>query len=151
MKIFNKKAKFDYELTGEGVEAGISLLGIEAKSLGEGRGDLSNSFVKIIGNEAFLVNANFPAVGIKGYDPLRSRKLLLHKSQLLALSTKIKQQNLQLVPLSIYNKKSHNGSEGRLIKLYLELGKGKKKFDKKAGKKVQDINRDIEREFRVKD
>ena len=93
MKIFNKKAKFEYELTGEGVEAGISLKGTEAKAIREGRGDLSNSFVRITETEAFLVNANIPAVGMAGYDPLRTRKLLLHKSEILSLLTKTKQKN----------------------------------------------------------
>ena len=55
MKIFNKKARFEYELSGEGVEAGISLLGIEAKSVREGRADISQAAVRILGNEAFLI------------------------------------------------------------------------------------------------
>lgn len=144
MRIYNKKAKFEYELSTEGVEAGISLKGTEAKSIREGRGDISNSFVKIIGNEAFLVNANIPAVGIAGYDPLRTRKLLMHKAEILSIETKMKQKKLQLVPISVYNK-------GRLIKLYCELGKGKRKFEKKASIKAHDIDRDVEREFRVKE
>lgn len=151
MKIFNKKAKFEYELTGEGIEAGISLKGVEAKSIGENRCDLSNSYVKIIGLEAFLVNANIPAVGIKNYDPLRLRKLLLHKSEILALNTKAKQENLQFVPVSIYNKSSQKGLKSRLIKLYIELGRGKRKFEKKNSIKAHDIDRDIEKEFRRKD
>ena len=81
MRLFNnKRARFEYELTGEGVEAGISLKGAEAKSIREGRGDLSQSFVKILGNEAFLVNANIPATGIEKYDSTRTRKLLLHQA-----------------------------------------------------------------------
>lgn len=144
MRIFNKKAKFEYELTGEGVEAGISLKGTEAKAIREGRGDLSNSFVRITDLEAFLVNANIPAVGITDYDPTRTRKLLMHKGEILALLTKSKQKKLQLVPISIYNK-------GRIIKLYCELGKGKRKFEKKDSIKAHDIDRDIEREFRVKE
>ena len=58
MRLFNKKARFEYELIGEGVEAGLSLKGAEAKSIREGRGDLSQSFAKIMGNEIYLVNAN---------------------------------------------------------------------------------------------
>jgi len=141
MRISNKRARFEYELTGEGVEAGISLKGSEAKSIREGRGDLSQSFVKILGGEAFLVNANIPATGIQGYDPVRTRKLLLHKNEILSLTTKMKQKKLQIVPISVYNK-------GRLIKLYCELGKGKRKFEKKEAIKLHDVQRDIERELK---
>lgn len=143
MAIFNKKAKFEYELTGEGVEAGISLKGAEAKSLREGRGDISQAFVKIIGNEAFLVNANIPAVGLTNYDSTHTRKLLLHKAEILSLSTKMKAKKLQIVPVRVYNK-------GRLIKLYCELGKPKRQFEKKEAVKKKDIERDIEKEFRGK-
>lgn len=143
MKIFNKKARFEYELTGEGVEAGLSLLGIEAKSVREGRADLSQSAVRILGDEIFLINANIPATGIQKYNPTRIRKLLLHRGEILSLITKMKQKKLQIVPLRMYNK-------GRLIKLYLELGRAKRKFEKKEAIKRHDINRDIEKEFRGK-
>ena len=138
MKIFNKKARFEYELTGEGVEAGISLLGAEAKSVREGRVDISQSAVRILGDEAYLINANVPAVGIQKYDSTRMRKLLLHRGEILSLTTKMKQKKLQIVPVRVYNK-------GRLIKLYLELGKAKRKFEKKESLKRRDINRDIEK------
>ena len=141
MNIFNKKSKFDYQLLGEGVEAGISLKGAEAKSIREGRGDISKSFVKIVGNEAFLVNANIPASGVANYDSTRTRKLLLHKAEILSLLTKMKQRKLQIVPLKLYNK-------GRLVKLYLELGKPKHKFEKREAIKKKDIDRDIERELK---
>jgi SsrA-binding protein len=141
MKIFNKKAKFEYELTGEGVEAGISLLGMEAKAVREGHGDISDAFVRILGNEAYLVNANIPVSGQQNYDSTRSRKLLLHKKEILSLTTKAKQRKLQLIAMSLYNK-------GRLIKLYIELGKSKRKFEKKESIKRHDIDRDIEREYK---
>lgn len=141
MKIFNKRANFEYELTGEGVEAGISLKGAEAKSLREGRGDLSQAFVKIVGNEAYLLNANIPATGLTNYDSTRGRKLLLHRSEILSLITKMNQKKLQIVPIRVYNK-------GRLIKLYCELGKPKRKFEKKETIKRRDIQLDIERELK---
>lgn len=137
MKIFNKKARFEYQLTGEGVEAGLSLKGAEAKSLREGRGDISQAFVKILGNEAYLVNANIPAQGLANYDSTRSRKLLMHKKEILSLLTKMKGKNLQIVPVRVYNK-------GRLIKLYCELGKSKRKFEKKEAIKRKDIQREIQ-------
>jgi SsrA-binding protein len=141
MKLFNKKARFEYELTGEGVEAGLSLKGAEAKSIREGRGDLSQSFAKILGSEIYLVNANIPATGIEKYDSTRTRKLLLHHREILSLSTKMKQKKLQIVPIRLYNK-------GRLIKLYLELGKPKRQFEKKESIKRKDIQRDIETELK---
>lgn len=141
MRLVNKRARFEYELMGDGVEAGISLKGAEAKSLRENRGDLSQAFVKILGNEAFLVNANIPATGIAKYDPTRTRKLLLHHQEILALSTKMKQKKLQIVPVRVYNK-------DRLIKLYLELGKPKRRFEKKEAIKRRDIKRELEKEFK---
>lgn len=142
MRLQNKRAQFEYELAGEGLEAGLSLKGAEAKSIREGRGDLSQAFVKIIGREAFLVNANIPATGIAKYDSTRTRKLLLHRQEILALATKMKAKKLQIVPVRVYNK-------GRLIKLYLELGKPKRQFEKKEAIKRRDVQRDIERELKV--
>ena len=141
MKIFNKKAKFEFELTGEGVEAGISLKGAEAKSIRENRCDISQSYIKIINGEAFLVNANIPAEGIVNYNSTQSRKLLLHKKEIISITTKMKQKKLQIVPLSIYNK-------GRLIKVYFELGKPKRKFEKKEAIKRMDVQRDVESELK---
>lgn len=137
MKIFNKKARFEYELTGEGVEAGISLLGAEAKSVREGRADISQAAIRVLGNEVYLINANIPAAGIQKYDATRMRKLLMHRGEILSLVTKMKQKRLQIVPMRVYNK-------GRLIKLYLELGRAKRKFEKKEALKRRDVNRDIE-------
>ena len=143
MKIFNKKAKFEYELTGEGVEAGISLKGAEAKSIREGRVDITQAFVKMLGGEAFLVNANIPATGLTNYNSTQTRKLLMHKKEIISLTTKMKQKRLQIVPISVYNK-------ARLIKVYLELGRPKRKFEKKEAIKRADVQRDIEMEFRDK-
>ena len=143
MKVLNKKARFEYELTGEGVEAGISLLGAEAKSVREGRVDISQAVVRILQDEAYLINANIPATGVVNYNSTRGRKLLLHRGEILSLITKMKQKKLQIVPIRVYNK-------GRLIKLYLELGKSKRKFEKKENIKRHDINREIEREFKGK-
>jgi SsrA-binding protein len=141
MRIFNKRARFEYELTSEKVEAGVSLLGAEAKALREGRGDLTQSFAKVLNGEIYLVNANIPAQGIQNYVANRSRKLLLHKKEILSLLTKSKQQKLQFVPIALYNK-------GRLIKLELCLGKPKRKFEKKEAIKRRDINREIEIEVK---
>lgn len=141
MNITNKRAKFEFELTNEGVEAGISLKGAEAKAIRDGRVDMSQSFVKIIQGEAFLVNVNIPVSGLQKYDPTRSRKLLLHKKEILSLLIKMKQKKLQIVPVKMYNKK-------RLVKVYIELGKPKRKFEKRRSIKQKDIQRDLETELK---
>jgi len=144
MQILNKKASFEYELTPEKVEAGIVLKGVEAKSFRDGRVNISQSHVKVIEGELFLINANIPAENIKWYEPTRMRKLLLHKNEILSLITKMKQKKLQIVPTKMYNSKSR-------IKLELILGVPKRKFDKKDSIKAKDVQRDIDRELRGKE
>lgn len=144
MQVFNKKARFEYELTPEKVEAGIVLKGVEAKSFRDGRIDISQSYVKVIDGEIYLINANIPAQGIKWYEPTRMRKLLLHKKEILSLITKMKQKKLQLVATKMYNSRHR-------IKLELVLGVPKRKFDKKESVKKKDIQMDIDRELRGKD
>jgi len=140
MIIINKRAKFNYNLY-DRVEAGISLLGREAKSVRERRADLSNSFAKIINNEAFLINANIPADPGGNYNSTRTRKLLLHKSEIVSILSKMKAKKLTLVPTKLYTK-------GRLVKVELALAKTKKEFEKKEAIKKKDIEREIEKELR---
>ncbi len=142
MKITNKKALLNYQII-EKIEAGINLLGSEVKAVREGLADLSGSFAKIIGNEAYLVNAKiFPYKYARpeGYDEKRTRKLLLHKSEIIALKSRMDGSNLSVIPLSIYTTKS-------FIKIELGLGKGKKEYQKKEAKKKKDIERSIEQEL----
>lgn len=141
MRIFNKKAKFNYTLEGDKFEAGISLTGGEAKSVREKHADISNAEIKILSGEVYLINANIPTLGAK-LDPTRSRKLLLHRNEVISIATKVKQRKLTILPISLYNK-------GRLIKLELALGKPKKKFEKREEIKRRDINREIEKEFKT--
>jgi SsrA-binding protein len=143
MKVFNKRASFEYELTPEKVEAGIVLKGIEAKAFRDGRINLSQAHVRVLEGEIYLINANMPAGEIKGYEPTRMRKLLLHKNEILSMITKMKQKKLQIVPTMMYNSKHR-------IKLELVLGVPKKKFDKKESIKAKDVQRDIDREYRGK-
>ena len=142
MKIFNRKARFKYQIL-EKVEAGIILTGAEIKSIRANRATLAESFARIRNGEVFLVNANItPWMGSQKYtDSRRERKLLLHKKQILNLQGKISGGNLTIVPLSIYIK--HN-----LAKVELALAKSKAKFDKRASLKKKTIERDIERELR---
>ena len=142
MKIINKKANFQYKLESERFEAGIALSGGEVKAVRNGRGDISQSYAKVLNGEVFLVNANLPVVGSKT-SPTRSRKLLLHKNEITSILTKAKQQKLTLIPTKLYTK-------GRLIKAELALGKSKKKYEKRESIKKKDIERQIEQEFRIK-
>jgi SsrA-binding protein len=140
MKIFNKRVRFDYQIL-EKIEAGISLNGGEAKAVRTGHLNLTNSFAKIISGEVYLVNANVPINGKKDYSPTRSRKLLLHKGQIIDLELKSKAKRLTLVPVAVYTK-------GRLIKVELALAKSKKKFEKKQTIKKKDLERELERELK---
>lgn len=142
MKITNKRAFFDYKIL-ERLEAGINLYGAEVKAVRNGHADLSGSFVRIIGREAYLVNAKiFPYKYARpeNFDERRTRKLLLHKQEIISLKSKAEGQNLALIPVSIYTTKS-------FIKLEIALGKGKKEYDKKDAIKQKDIDREIEREL----
>lgn len=141
MKIYNKRANFNFDLEKERVEAGLSLLGMEAKSLRDGRGDISLAFIKSLNGELYLINANIPVQNAVDYNPTRPRKLLLHKSQITSLLTKIKTSKLAIVPVKMYNKR-------RLVKLELALGKPKRKFEKKEAIKKKDIELDMKRELR---
>lgn len=142
MKIVNKQAYFNYEIK-EKFEAGINLYGGEVKALRLGHADLSGSFVKIIGSEAYLVNAKiypYKFASAQNYDEKRTRKLLLHKKEIVALKSKMEGENLSVVPVSLYLK-------DRLIKVELALAKGKKKYDKKESIKKKDIQRELEKEL----
>jgi SsrA-binding protein len=142
MKITNKKAYFDYQIS-ETFEAGINLYGFEVKAVRLGKADLTGSFVRIIGNEAYLVNANilpYQSGQMENYDAQRTRKLLLHKKELISLKSKADGQGLTLVPVSLYLKHG-------FIKLEIGLGKGKKKFDKRESIKKKDVQRNIEHEL----
>ena len=142
MKIANKRAFYDYQIL-ERFEAGINLYGAEVKAIRLGHADLTGSHVRIMGNEAYLINAKiFPYQYSRpeNYDEERTRKLLLHKKEIIALKSKTEGQNLTLVPLSVYTTKS-------FIKLEIALGKGKKQYDKKESIKKKDIQREIEQEM----
>lgn len=145
MKITNKKAHFDFEIS-ETYEVGIVLMGAEVKSVKGERITLEGSFVKIVGNELYLVNAQIYPYSFarkEGYDPKRSRKLLLHKKEIISLKTKMASSNLTLVPLECYN--LHG-----FIKLKIGLARGKKEFEKREKIKKRDSNRDIARIIRGK-
>ncbi|MBU4099494.1 SsrA-binding protein SmpB [Patescibacteria group bacterium] len=139
MKIINRKAFYDYEIL-DRFEAGINLQGAEVKAIRLGHADLSGSFARILGSQAYIINAKiFPYEYARPdqYDSKRTRKLLLHKKQIIAIKSKTEGANLTIVPVSLYTRKN-------LIKLELALGKSKKKFEKKESIKRKDIEREIE-------
>ena len=142
MRIFNKKARYKYQIL-EKIETGIVLTGAEIKSIRAGRVDLSQSFARIRDGEVYLVNAHiYPWMGSQKFaDSRREKKLLLHKRQILNWQGKIAGGKLTLVPLSIYIK-------GNLAKVELALAKRKAKFDKRASLKKKTVEREIERELR---
>ena len=142
--ITHKRAHFDFEIL-ETLEAGISLLGHEVKSLRAHQGKLEGSHVVVRGAEAFLVGASItplqPKNISKGYEPERVRKLLLTAEQIKELSQKSDARGLTIVPLSMYNKR-------RLVKLSLGIARGKKKGDKREALKKRDTEREINRELK---
>jgi SsrA-binding protein len=145
MNIANKKAFHDYTIL-ERMESGIQLTGAEVKSLKSGHATLDGSFVRVVGGEAYLVNAQiFPFIYARpeGYDPRRTRKLLMHKQELLSLKSKTEGANLTLIPVSWYTK-------GPLVKLEIALARGKKQYEKREAKRREDQKRELERDFRGK-
>ncbi len=140
---FNKRANYDYEIL-EKYEAGLVLLGHEVKSVKTGHINLKGSFAtikKVKGKalpEFYLINAHIPlykfAGNIKDYDPYRSRKLLLKKSEINRLIGKKQEQGLTLVPIKIYTKHG-------FVKMEFGLGKGKKKIDKRETIKKREFDR----------
>ncbi len=140
----NKKAHFDYQIL-ESYEAGIELLGFEVKSLRKHQGNLLGAYVTIRGGEAFIIGMNIPAYQEKNtpetYDPLRNRKILLAKKEILELANPRNGKGLTIIPLSLYNK-------GRKIKVEIAVVRGKKTYDKRESIKKRQSERDIARGLR---
>ena len=139
----NKRVYFDYEIL-ETYEAGIELLGFEVKSIKTGRINLAGTYVVIRDNQAWLLNADIPPYQPKNtpldYDPKRTRRLLLQKSEIKNLIGRTQERGLTLIPLKVYTK----GRQQR-IKLEIGLAKSRKKRDKRELIKKRDIEREIGR------
>ena len=135
----NRKASHDYELV-ERFEAGLVLVGTEVKSAREGRVNLKDSYAAPRGGELFLVQSHINAYSHGSYEnhePLRPRKLLLHKRELRRLIGKITERGLTLIPTKMYFK------DGRL-KVEIALARGKRSYDRRAAMRERDVKRDIE-------
>ncbi|MBI2639873.1 MAG: SsrA-binding protein SmpB [Candidatus Sungbacteria bacterium] len=137
----NRRALFDYEIL-ETYEAGVELYGFEVKAVKTGHVNIAGSYIVVRGGEAWLLNASIPPYQPKNtppdYDETRSRKLLLHKSEIRELIGKSAQKGLTLIPLRVYDKKSR-------IKIEFGLGRHKKKHDKRETIKEREAGREIER------
>jgi len=141
--IVNKKAKAMYQIY-ETVEAGVVLNGAEVKSLRRGRTSLRDSFARVRNGEGWVHNwliNPYEFAENKDYDPKRARKILLNKKQLLRFEKKTEGKRWMLVPLKVYLK-------GRVFKVELGLGRGKKKYERKAELKKRDQEREVDRELK---
>ncbi|MCX7570144.1 SsrA-binding protein SmpB [Tumebacillus sp. DT12] len=139
----NKKASHDYFIE-ETVEAGIVLTGTEIKSIRQGRANLKDSFARIINGEAFLWNMHispYEQGNRHNVDPVRTRKLLLHKVQIMKLMGHVKEKGYALVPLKMYIKNGY-------CKVLIGLAKGKKNYDKRQDLAKKDAQREIQRALR---
>lgn len=139
----NRKARHDYFIE-ETIEAGMVLKGTEIKSIRAGRISLQDSFARIENGEVFLHNAHiapYEQGNQFNHDPLRTRKLLLHKHQINKWMGKTQQAGYSIIPLKVYIK---NG----VAKVLLGLAKGKKKYDKREAIKQRDVKREMDRAIR---
>lgn len=139
----NKKASHDYHIE-ETYEAGMVLQGTEIKSIRAGRMNIKDAFARIQNGQVYLHNAHISTYeqgNRYNHEPLRTRKLLLHKKEINKLIGATKEQGYSLVPLKVYIK---NG----FAKILIALAKGKKKYDKRDDLKKKDAKREIERAFR---
>lgn len=139
----NKKARHEYFVI-ETFEAGIELFGTEVKSVRQGKVSLADAYASVNNGEIFLKGMNispYEQGNIFNKDPLREKKLLLHKSEIRKLIGELKQQGFSLIPLSIYLK-------GSLVKVSLGLCKGKKLYDKRDDIRERDTKRNMDRAFK---
>ena len=143
----NKKARFEYQIL-ESFEGGIVLTGPETKSVREGGAKLQGAYLVVRGGEVWLLGCHIGPYSKAGkadeVDPLRSRKILLKKSEIIQLTGKIQEKGLTLVPFSLYPR-------GRRVKLSFGVCRGKKAHDKRESLKARDLTRSIHRVMRGED
>lgn len=145
MEILNRKARYDYNIE-ETYEAGISLTGTEIKSIRNGKVNIKDSYAIIKNNEIYLLNTHislYEEGNIFNHDENRTRKLLLHKKEILKLRDKVEMEGYTLIPLKIYFVKSK-------AKVLIGLAKGKKNYDKRETIKQRDIDREIQKNYKLR-
>jgi SsrA-binding protein len=136
----NRKARYDYHIE-ETFEAGVVLLGSEVKSIRQGRANLRDGYAAFSGGELFLHNCHispYEQASQYNLDPLRPRKLLMHRTEIERLIVKVEQKGLTLVPLSLYLK-------GPRVKVNLALARGKKDYDRREDIKEREADREVAR------
>ncbi|MEL0103362.1 MAG: SsrA-binding protein SmpB [Gammaproteobacteria bacterium] len=142
----NKKSSFKYSFVKK-IEAGLVLSGWEVKSLKDGNGQISESYISVKKDELFLCNAHIKAINIKNnhehQNPTQNRKLLLNRKEINMLQGQSSLKGLTIVPIKLYTKKG-------VIKLEIALAKGKKLFDKRQDEKRKDWNRQKDRLSKLK-
>ncbi|MEG1575793.1 MAG: SsrA-binding protein SmpB [Clostridium sp.] len=141
----NKKAYHEYFID-EKFETGIELFGTEVKSMRMGKCSIKEAYVKIDKGEVYAEDMHispYEKGNIFNKDPLRTRKLLLHKTEIRRLAAKIKEKGYTLVPLQVYLK-------GSLVKVEIGLARGKKNYDKREDIAKKDMKREVERDFKVR-
>jgi len=139
----NRKARFEYEIL-DTVEAGLSLLGPEVKSLRAGKANLTDSYAAFRGGEAFLMGVHispYAQAARENPDPRRERKLLLHRAEIARLQSRVAERGLTVVPLQLYFK------NGR-AKVELALARGKRRYDKREAIRRREDERDARRAMR---
>ena len=144
MEIQNRKVNFDYEII-ETFEVGIVLTGTEIKSIRLGKANLKDSYAIIRNNELYLLNmhiSKYDQGNIFNHDETRTRKLLMHKKEILKLQAKLDLEGFTLVPIKLYFK-------GSKAKILLGLAKGKKNYDKRESIKKKDISRQISKDLKI--
>lgn len=141
----NRKARHDYFIE-EAMEAGIALVGTEVKSIRAGKANLKDSYAEVKNGEVFIRNmhiSHYEQGNLHNVDPIRSRKLLLHKEQINKLLGFTAQKGFTLVPLSIYLKNTK-------VKVNLGVVRGKKDYDKRDSMLERDAKRDMDRQMKEK-
>ena len=141
----NKKAYFDYFIEDK-YEAGVALHGTEVKSIRMGKCSIKESYIKIEDGEVFIYGMHinpYEKGNIFNKDPMRIKKLLMHKYEINKLNGKLQQKGLTLVPLQVYLK-------GGLVKVEVGLARGKKLYDKRDSLAKKDMKREAEKEFKIR-
>lgn len=143
IEIQNRKARYDYQIFDK-LEAGIVLTGTEIKSIRHGNCALKDSYVVIRKNEAYIINmhiSHYEEGNIFNHEETRTRKLLLHKKEIMKINDKIKMNGYTIIPLKLYFKKNK-------AKIEIVLAKGKKNYDKRESIKKRDIEMDIKKRLK---
>ena len=139
----NRKASHEYHLI-EKFEAGVALIGSEVKSLRESQANIKESYVKLIKNELYTIGmhiSEYSNTGYSSHSPVRDRKLLLHKKELIKIQRLVEEKGKTLIPLSMYFKQGY-------VKVEFGLATGKKLWDKRKTKMEKDVSRQIDRELK---